>query len=108
MSASFVTAVSTSLIPRLVEDKIRDETTEHNGRVMHTTYAAHGTVEVEAFERDGTTHGSILWGEYILEIRVHGAGIVLFMNKGLRDVAQAEEFTSLDALFDRVIERLGA
>ena len=104
--SSFADAVRTSLIPRLVQDgEIRNETTEHNGRVMHTTYSTHTNVEVEAFDADGTTHGIILWGDFNLDIRIRGAEIVLFMNKGLRQTAQAEEFATLDALFEHVVAK---
>jgi hypothetical protein len=81
-----------------------------NGTVTFTAYPVNPNhaeyFEAVAYGAGGgiMTSGRIIWGEFHVQIQMKGSNITAFIYQSDRESAQAEEFATLDAFFERVAE----
>lgn len=95
-------AVCNILVPVIMPDIEREE---YNG-LSYTTYSADSTM-LEVVARDGAlrvvSSCTVMWADYRLEINyTSNDDFFMFVNRGVRDCAEAERFATFADLVERV------
>ena len=112
LSSTFINSIRTSLVPRIMDCGIKNEEIDEspNGTVTFTAVNPDHAKYFEAIAYgagDGImTSGRIFWGEFHVQIQMKGSNITAFIYQSDRESAQAEEFATLDAFFERVADQL--